>query len=97
MPDDPTKASPTRRAALAGLFALLLPRSKPALAAKVTLVNGVPLVFLSAELQPLGLCAIGRASLLRQGWVVAAEAFPAPVLPARALAVALSDRPERDE
>lgn len=52
------------------------------------------IVFLSSELQPLRVDAIGRASLLQRGWAVAETAVLPPGLPARARALLLSDRQE---
>lgn len=58
--------------------------------------RGAPkIVFLSSELQPLRVDAIGRASpLLQRGWAVAETAVLPPGLPARARALLLSDRQE---
>lgn len=76
--------SATRRHALLALLSLPFTR-----------VNAQPkTVFLSNEMQPLRVDAIGRASLLQRGWAVAESAVLPPGLPARARALLLSDRQE---
>lgn len=59
------KGGVTRRASLAGLVALLWSAAMPVKAQQVVVVNGVELVFLSDELQPLvlDLTALGPQQL----------------------------------
>lgn len=76
----------TRRSVLLAVLALpFTARSAP------------KIVFLSSELQPLRVDSIGRASLLQRGWAVAESAVLPHGLHARAQALLLSDRQERDE